>query len=176
MKTKIKALTESGVFAALIFVATLSGAVAPIGGGAYIHIGDALIYTAVLFLPWPFAIAAAAIGAGLADLMLGSAVYIVPTVIIKSLTVLCAKLLKKLSAKPLAQDMLICLSGAVTVLGYFVAEIFMLAGAGSGLLPALEGAASGMLFNLLQALASAVLFMIISAPARKIYARIKKDV
>ncbi len=183
MKIRIKDLTESAVFAALIFVATLSGSMAPIGNGAYIHIGDALIYTAVLFLSAPFAICAAAIGAGFADIMLGSAVYVIPTVIVKTLTVLFAKFLMGRSKKPLMQDTLISLSGIVTVVGYFVAEYVMYA-AESLFHPdemiesikksALATAASGIMFNVLQALMSAVVFIIISAPARKIYNRLSK--
>lgn len=167
MKIKVKHLTQSALFAALVFAATLTGAVAPIGGGAYIHIGDALIYTAVLFLPMPFAIGAAAIGAGLADVMLGSAIYVIPTVVTKTLVVIAAKGIMRLAKTSLMQDTLISLCGIVNILGYFVAECFM---------TSVAGAASGILFNVLQALASAVVFIIISGPARKIYKRVtKKD-
>lgn len=168
MKISTKKLTESALFAALIFVATLTGAVAPIGGGAYIHIGDALIYTASLFLPLPFAIGSAVIGASLADILLGSAIYVPATILTKTAVVCFAKLMLKFAKNPLIQDMLICLGGVVNILGYFVAECIMLSSIGA--------AAGGIMFNTLQALASAVVFVIISAPARKIYKRINKDV
>lgn len=167
MRISTKKLTESALFAALVFVATLTGAVAPIGSGAYIHIGDALIYTAVLFLPAPFAIGAAVIGASLADILLGSAIYVPATVITKTAVVLFAKFVLKYAKTPIMQDVLICLGGFVNVLGYFVAEIMMYS---------FSGAVSGILFNVLQALASAVVFIIISAPARKIYNRFNKNV
>ena len=37
--------------------------------GGYIHLGDALIYLAAVLLPAPYAMAAGAIGGGLADLL-----------------------------------------------------------------------------------------------------------
>lgn len=172
---KTKQLTACGMFAALIFVATLTGAVAPLGGGAYVHIGDAAIYTAVLVLPTPFAATAAAVGAGLADLTLGSAVYIIPTVIIKSLTVLAAKGLMRLSEKPLVQDMLICLSGIVTIVGYYCAKVVMLTISGSAFFAAVVTAAAETLpFDTIQALASAVVFLAVAVPVRRIADKMKK--
>ncbi len=174
MKTKL--LTRSAVFAALIFVLTLTGAMAPIGGGAYIHIGDAFIYVVSLFLPLPYAMLSAAVGGMFADIALGSAVYVIPTIIVKSLTVLFAKGIMRLAKTDIMKDILICLSGVITILGYFVAEFIMQAIGGTSILSALSVAASGMLYNFLQALASAVVFMIIAMPARKIYSKINKDV
>ncbi len=168
MKISKKQLIHSGVFAVIVFLATLTGAFAPIGNGAYIHIGDALVYTAVLFLPTPFAIASAVVGASFADILLGSAIYVPATIVTKAAVVLFAKLMLKYAKTPLLQDALISLSGVVNILGYFLAECLMLSSVGA--------AASGIMFNALQALASAVVFIVISAPARKIYKRINKDV
>lgn len=169
MKTKTKLLTKSALFAALVYVATLTGAVCPIGSGAYLHIGDALVYSSALVLPLPFAMLSSAIGGALADITLGSAMYALPTFIIKGLTAMFAVLLSKLSKKPLLSDVLICASGAVTVLGYFVAESIMYAlSSTGGLLVAISTAAAGMPYNCLQALASAVVFIIISPYIKKI--------
>lgn len=55
--------------------------------GGYIHFGDALIYLAAVFLPRPYALAAAAIGGGVADL-LTAPMWIPATVIIKMMIVL----------------------------------------------------------------------------------------
>ena len=54
--------------------------------GGYIHFGDAIIYLTATLLPAPYAIAAAAIGGGLADL-LTAPMWILPTIIIKMLIV-----------------------------------------------------------------------------------------
>ena len=166
MKIKVKTLTESGVLALLVFVTTLTGAFGGIGGGAYIHIGDALVYTAALLLPTPFAIASAVVGAGLADVMLGSVVYLPATIVTKALVVVLAKFLLKLSKTPLTQDVLLSLCGVVNIAGYFVAECIMFS---------VGAAASGIMFNVLQALVCAVVFIIISGPARKIYKRVGKS-
>ena len=73
MKTKsyrIHYLSITGVFAAMITVMTAYIAHVPVGAnGTYIHFGDALIYLAAVLLPTPYALAAAAIGGGLADLL-----------------------------------------------------------------------------------------------------------
>ena len=173
--TKLKMLTNGAMFAAIIFAATLTGAVAPIGGGAYIHIGDAAIYVAVLLLPTPYAVAAAAIGAALADFTLGSAIYIIPTIIVKSLLVLTAKGLMKLTKNPLLQDILICLAGVVTVAGYYVAELVLLLISGSDLGAAAAGAFfDSVPFNAIQAGASAVLFLVLAGAVRGILGRRKR--
>ncbi len=167
MRISVKQLIHSGVFAVIVFLATLTGSFAQIGNGAYIHIGDALIYTAALFLPTPFAVGAAVIGASFADLLIGSAIYVPITIVTKAAVVCFAKLMLKYAKTPLSQDVLISLSGSVNILGYFLAEWGMF-GIGQ--------AASGIMFNALQALASAVVFIIIATPARKIYKRYNKDV
>ncbi len=165
MKIKVKYITQGALFAALVFAATLTGAMAPIGSGAYIHIGDAFIYLSALFLPTPFAIGAAVIGASFADLVLGSAMYVPATMVTKAVVVIAIRIVLKFTQKPLMQDVFISLCGAFNIIGYFVAECFMFSFA---------AALSGTMFNALQALASAVVFMIISAPARKIYKRLSK--
>lgn len=167
--SKTKQLTSCALFAALIFGATLTGAMAPIGGGAYIHIGDAMIYLAVLLLPAPYAVASAAVGAALADFTLGSTIYIIPTIIVKSLVVLAAKGLMRLTEKPVMQDILICLSGIVTVVGYYLAEIVLLVLSGSSFSAAmLSAAVNSIMFNALQAGASAVIFLIAGGAVRRI--------
>ena len=63
-------LTMTGVFAAMITIMTAYICHVPYGAnGGYIHFGDALIYVAAVFLPRPYAMAAAAIGGGMADLL-----------------------------------------------------------------------------------------------------------
>ncbi len=169
-------ITTSAIFAALIYVATLTGAVAPIGGGAYIHIGDTFIYIAALVLPLPSAVSAAVIGAGLADLTLGSAIYIIPSIIIKSLVVITIKAPLKLTDNPVLQDFLICLSGIVTVAGYYVAEFVLLLISGSNFVSAISvAAANSVIFNILQALASAALYAFVSGAVRKFVGRRKKS-
>ena len=85
---KLTFMTASGVFAALICLFTAFFVHIPVAvTGGYIHFGDALIYMAAAILPAPYAMAAAAIGGGLADL-LTAPMWTVPTLIIKMLIVI----------------------------------------------------------------------------------------
>ena len=60
----------TGVFAAMITIMTAYICHVPYGAnGGYIHILAGLIYVAAVFLPRPYAMAAAAIGGGMADLL-----------------------------------------------------------------------------------------------------------
>lgn len=81
-------LTMTGVFAAMITIMTAYICHVPYGAnGGYIHFGDALIYVAAVFLPRPYAMAAAAIGGGMADL-LTAPLWAPATIIIKMIIIL----------------------------------------------------------------------------------------
>lgn len=84
---KLHQLTLAALFAAAIAVVTAYVLHIPLPTGGYIHIGDALIYLAACLLPLPYAVGAAAIGAGLADL-LTAPMWVLPTLIIKAIIVL----------------------------------------------------------------------------------------
>ena len=86
-KDKIHLLTTTALFAAAITIMTAYMLHIPIPTGGYIHLGDALIYLAACLLPAPYAVAAAAVGAGLADL-LTAPMWVVPTLLIKALVAL----------------------------------------------------------------------------------------
>lgn len=60
----------------------------PYGETGYIHLGDAVILLCAAVLPTPYAVAAAALGGALADLLSGYPVYILPTLLIKGLMTL----------------------------------------------------------------------------------------
>ena len=80
---KVQQLCETGIFAALIFVATVLLKIpTPFG---YTHLGDCLLFLSVLMLGWKRGACAGALGEAMADLIGGYAVWIVPTLIAKSL-------------------------------------------------------------------------------------------
>lgn len=82
---KVRNMTMTGIMAALIAVMTAYVCHIPIGlNGGYVHFGDSLIYLAAVLLPTPYALAAAAIGGGLADL-LTAPMWVPATIIIKVL-------------------------------------------------------------------------------------------
>ena len=86
--SKIKYLTETGLMAALITIMTAYVCHIPVGvNGGYLHFGDSLIYLAAVLLPRPYALVAAAIGGGMADL-LTAPMWTPATIIIKMLIVL----------------------------------------------------------------------------------------
>lgn len=81
-------LSMTGILAALITIMTAYICHIPVGvNGGYVHFGDSLIYLAAVLLPRPYALAAAAIGGGMADL-LTAPMWIPVTVIIKILITL----------------------------------------------------------------------------------------
>ena len=122
LKTTYKKLAASAMFIALTAFATAYFLHIPIGAnGGYIHLGDTFIYLAASLLPLPYAAAAGALGGGLADLLSGAPAWILPTMIIKPLSVLCFSskgsgliIRRNLFALPAA--------GLVSTLGYFLAE------------------------------------------------------
>ena len=80
---QIRLLTSTAIFAAMITLMTAYICHVPVGtNGGYVHFGDGLIYIAATLLPTPYALAAAAIGGGLADL-LTAPMWTIATIIIK---------------------------------------------------------------------------------------------
>ena len=148
-KINVKQLTLCGVLAALVFVLTYFPKVpVPVTGG-YVHLGDGAIFLAVLLLG-PLGIPAAAIGSGLADLIGGYMLYVIPTVIIKGLVALVGwKLYRKGSW--VSAVVAFVLAEAVMVLGYFVFECFT-----SGA----PAAAAAILPNVMQGVAGVVLGLV----------------
>ena len=121
---KIKYLTTAGLMAAMITVMTAYICHVPVGAnGGYIHFGDSLIYLAAVLLPGPYALAAAAIGGGLADL-LTAPMWAPATIIIKMLITIpftnrSTKIVTKRNV--LATVIAYLISGT----GYFIAEYIM---------------------------------------------------
>ena len=147
-------LVTAALFAAAITVMTAYMLHIPIPTGGYIHLGDALIYLAACLLPVPYAAAAAAIGAGLADL-LTAPVWVLPTLVIKAALVLffTNKGEKLLCRRNLA---------AIVIAGLFSPAAYALAGcAMAGTMAAFVPQFLG---TLVQGIGSGALFLVI-APA-----------
>lgn len=119
---KTKLLTITALFAALIYLVTAYLHIPSHTG--YTHVGDAFIYLAGSLLPTPYAAAAGAIGAALADGLTGYAMWMLPSVIIKALTVLfftaaVPKIICKRNLLALVPSFLLCAGG------YYLAEGLM---------------------------------------------------
>ena len=164
MKTKHSVHTLNIVIAAMFaaMVAVMTAFVqikTPTGG--YVHLGDSMIYLAACFLPTPYAVAAAAIGGGIADLL----VYpetIIYTVIIKAINaVFFSAKDKNLLTKRNA--LMTIPSGLVTVVGYSLSKLIRMLLAGDSFQSALVNALWKMPENAIQAVASALIFILIAA-------------
>ena len=144
-------LVLAALFAAAIAVTTAYLLHIPIPTGGYIHLGDALIYLAACLLPVPFAVGAAAIGAGLADL-LTAPMWVIPTLIIKAIVVLpfTRRGARLLCPRNVAA---IFISGLISPVGYGLAACILM-GSANAFLPQFLG-------TLIQAVGSGVLFVVI---------------
>lgn len=141
----------TGLFAALITIFTAYIGHIPVGvNGGYIHFGDGIIYLAATILPMPYALAAAAIGGGIADLLTAPA-WTIATIIIKSLIVLpfTNRGISILNKRNIVAPVI---SYFISATGYFIAEA-VLFGAGTALLASFSGSfiqsGGSMLFFLL---------------------------
>ncbi|MBR3779176.1 MAG: TIGR04002 family protein [Clostridia bacterium] len=149
-----------GVLAAMVCVATGFLHI-PIVGGGYVHLGDTVIYLAAAMLPAPYAMAAAAVGAGLADLLVAP-VWAPFTVVIKAVMVLAftAKnerlLCRRNTLAPL-------IAGVIGVAGYYIAEVAIFWLSGGEFVAVSVAALAAVPFNALQELAGGVAFLLLAA-------------
>ena len=133
MNRRVAALAYGGMMAALVFAATSFFKIPVSVTQGYIHLGDGFILLGAALLGQP-AIAAAAIGSMLADLLGGYTMYILPTFLIKGAVALVAvKAFARPRPFPVTLAWLV-LSEALMVAGYFVMEWLVL---GYGLAAAL---------------------------------------
>lgn len=120
----VRLVAFTGMFAALVFLVTWAIHVPAGLNGGYVHFGDALVYLAASMLPLPYAMAASAIGAGLSDMMSGAPLWIIPTVIIKSL---CCLPFTRKSERVLCRRNVVALviAALITMVGYGSVSAFM---------------------------------------------------
>lgn len=152
MKKTTKNICFSAMFAAMIFGLTMLHV--PIGAGGYIHVGDAVIYVSAMLMGGPWAFISAAIGAACADIISGFAVYAIPSAIIKILIAVPFVMISKKTSKILSirSAIFTVISGVITVLGYFIADLILYR----------EGAIADLPANIIQAAGSAVVFIILA--------------
>ena len=150
---KTRLIVLSALLAALVFLATAYILHIPVGGnGGYVHVGDAFIYLAAVILPTPYAMAAAAIGAGLADIATGSAIWAIPTMIIKPILVLffTNKTEKIINTRNIVATVLAGVTGTVL---YMIADGIMIG--------SMQAAFVMNLIGFVQPVGSAIVFIIV---------------
>lgn len=158
---KMRYLTLTGLMAAMITMMTAYICHIPIGvNGGYIHFGDSIIYLAAVLLPTPYALAAAAIGGGLADLMTAP-MWAPATIIIKMLITIpfTNKSAKIITLRNIIATVIAYL---ITGIGYFIAEYIIFGSFGSALIASLSG-------NLIQSVGSAIFFIIFGLALDKVH-------
>lgn len=120
---KLKYIVLSGLFSAIIFLVTYLFHI-PTSNGGYVHVGDAVIYLAACLMPLQYAAPCAAIGGALSDALSGGTVWIIPTLIIKSVITLffTSKSEKILCRRNVAA---IFIAGIVGVVSYDLVSSFL---------------------------------------------------
>jgi len=161
----MKNMTFSALFAAVIFVATAYLPRIPLGALGYVHPGDAFIYIASSFLPFPYASIAAGIGGALADLATGYTFYIPFTFAVKfCLALMFSSKEESIVNKRNLIGTLICVP--VTYFGYLIPDAILAAN--------IMTAAYSGLMNVVQAVGSAVIYLVLGKALDKM--NIKKKI
>ena len=120
---KTKRLALAGQLCGATLLLTLLSIPLPSGYG-YVNLGDAGVFLCACLLPGGLGALAAGVGAALADLILGWAVYAPVTLLVKGLTALLAGLaLRRAKKAGLPLSLLCCL---LVPLGYFLYEAILL--------------------------------------------------
>lgn len=155
-KTGVKRWIYGAALAALVFVVTFMVRIpVPIGTGAYVNVGDTMIYLGAFFPGGIVAALASGIGSMLCDIVGGAAVYAIPTLIIKfGMCLVCWVVMRKLHK--VGGFALGCFAGgAVMAIGYFCTE---------ALLFGLPIAVASIVPNLVQLAAGSVLAIALFIP------------
>ena len=149
-RTATKRIAFSAVFMALIIVFT-SFIKVPIGVSGYVHMGDLMIYLCASTLPLPYALVAAGVGGAVSDVIAGYPAWAPFTLVIKMLLVVCFTN-KKDTVLCVRNYIAAAICLVITMVGYFFSEVILY---GSW------GAYVGMPWNLIQALVSGVIYILI---------------
>ena len=153
---KTKRLALAGQLCGATLLLTLLSIPLPSGYG-YVNLGDAGVFLCACLLPGGLGALAAGVGAALADLILGWAMYAPVTLLIKGLTALLAGLaLRRAKKAGLPLSLLCCL---LVPLGYFLYETILLTA---------PVAAVNVLPNALQAAIGAALGTLVGRQLKKL--------
>lgn len=122
MDHKINKFVLAGLLCAIITLTTMVISI-PIPGvsGAYVNGGDAGVYLAGYLIGGPWGALCAGVGSALADLLLGSAIYAVPTFFIKGAVAFFAAMLLK-RTKGFTRIFALLIPGLLIPGGYFLYE------------------------------------------------------
>ena len=147
---RIKKITFSGVFAALICITTLIFRIPEPYTKGYINIGDSIIFLAAYIYSGEIAFLCGGFGSAIADLIAGYPHWAIFTFIVKGIEgFICGKIIKRKKAKIIAP-----IIGAVEmVIGYFLFGIIIDGSVAASLtsvpLNIIQGAVSIVIYSIL---------------------------
>ncbi len=146
----------SGIFTALVFIITAYLHIPTYNG--YVHCGDGIIFLAAAILPFPYSIIVGALGAMLADLLTGFAIWAPGSMIIKGLLALlfCCKAKKIITLRNL---LMLLPAAIISAAGYYLYEV-LITGSFIASLAGIPG-------SLVQAVASSIVFIVIGVAMDK---------
>ena len=149
-KNHVKLLCISGIFSALVFVVTAYLHIPTYNG--YVHFGDGFIFLAACILPMPYSIIVGVLGAMLADVLTGFAIWAPGSMLIKG--VLAILFTAKAKTIITRRNLVMLLPAAfISAAGYYLYEALI---TGSFVSPL-----AGILGSLIQALASSIVFVVV---------------
>ena len=121
-KQKIRLMCLSGVFATLVFVVTAYLHIPTYNG--YVHVGDGFIFLAACLLPLPYSVFVGAIGAMLADLLTGFAIWAPGSMVIKALVALLFSSKGK-KILTLRNTLMLIPAAVISIAGYYFYEVLI---------------------------------------------------
>ena len=153
---RVKLLCISGIFSALVFIVTAYLHI-PTNNG-YVHFGDGFIFLAACILPMPYAIIVGVLGAMLADVLTGFAIWAPGSMFIKAVLVLLftAKAKTIITRRNLA---MLLPAALISAAGYYLYEALIV---WSFVVPL-----AGIPASLVQALASSIVYVVVGAALDK---------
>ncbi len=149
---RVRLICVTAMFAALILVCTMFVKVPVPATTEYIHIGDGVLYLAAALLPFPYAVAASAVGAALADVLGSAAIWAPFTFVIKAVMAVCVSRLCTPGCGRGRMALAGLIAGVINTALYF---------ASSAILYGVAGAAAGIPFNIIQSALAAVIFVVL---------------
>ena len=149
-KNHTKLLCISGIFSAIVFVVTAYLHIPTYNG--YVHCGDGFIFLSACILPMPYSIIVGVLGAMLADLLTGFAIWAPGSMIIKGLIALLFSCQAEKIITP--KNLVMLLPAAlVSIAGYYLYEALII---GNFVAPL-----AGLLGSTVQAVASSIVFVVL---------------
>lgn len=162
---KLNKIIFASLFAALICLFNVVLHIPAPGGNGFLNIGDAFLINGVLF-SGPYGIISAIIGGVLSDLILGYAVYIPATAVLKGAGALIIFLFCRKNKKIRVMLISALIAEVIITAGYFIYEYFAM-----GLL---QGATLNIPFNAIQGVASVIFAAVLCKPFEKVFKTEKK--